>query len=92
MYAPGSRYAPLGTLTLAAPDGLATAYTATGRSPHERRRGAHRVTESDRPDLLGWRATGDPTRFWMVADVNAAFDPDELTSPAGRVIALPALD
>lgn len=49
-----------------------------------RRPASVRVTDSDRLDLIAHRTLGDPLMFWRIADANAAMDPDELLTPAGR--------
>ena len=41
----------------------------------------HRVGSDDRLDLVTARYLGDPTAFWLVADANAALDPDALVGP-----------
>ncbi|MEU7602714.1 LysM domain-containing protein [Streptomyces sp. NPDC041003] len=52
----------------------------------------HRVAEGDRLDLVTHRYFGDPLAFWLVADANAALDPDELVGPqaVGSVLVIPA--
>jgi hypothetical protein len=51
----------------------------------------HPVTAQDRLDLVTARYLGDPTAFWLVADANAALDPDALVGPgaAGTVLVIP---
>lgn len=48
-----------------------------------------RITDSDRLDLIAHRALGEPTLSWRIADANAAMDPDDLLSPAGRRLHVP---
>lgn len=50
--------------------------------------GAYTVRAGDRLDLLGRAATGDTTRWWLLADANPWWDPVEL-EVAGRRIELP---
>ncbi|MER6197685.1 LysM domain-containing protein [Streptomyces sp. NPDC001586] len=52
----------------------------------------HRVAEGDRLDLVTHRYLGDPLAFWLIADANAALDPDELVAPqaVGTLLAIPA--
>lgn len=50
----------------------------------------HRVSETDRVDLLAHQYLGDPQAWWRICDANAALDPDELVGPDndGRVIVI----
>lgn len=41
----------------------------------------HKVTAEDRLDLVAARHLGDPAAFWLIADANAALDPDRLVGP-----------
>ncbi len=53
----------------------------------------HTVAEGDRLDLVAQRYLGDPLAYWLVADANAALDPDNLTDfrAVGTVLVIPAL-
>ncbi|WP_077800241.1 LysM peptidoglycan-binding domain-containing protein [Streptomyces sp. JHA26] len=52
----------------------------------------HTVAEGDRLDLVAQRYLGDPLAYWLVADANAALDPDDLTDfrTVGTVLVIPA--
>ncbi|MFM9595536.1 hypothetical protein ACKI1J_24765 [Streptomyces scabiei] len=41
----------------------------------------HTVTAEDRLDLVAAAHLGDPALFWLIADANAALDPDRLVGP-----------
>lgn len=43
--------------------------------------GVHTVSADDRLDLIAARHLGDPAAFWLIADANAALDPDRLVGP-----------
>jgi hypothetical protein len=47
------------------------------------------VVTGDRVDNLAARFVGDPILFWMIADANTAFEPDDLTAEAGKPIVIP---
>lgn len=51
----------------------------------------HRVTDSDRSDILAAQAYGQATAWWLIANANTAAHPDQLTDPPGatRVIPMP---
>ena len=90
MYDNNSRYKGLPTRIWLCATGEQVAYTeVVGRAGPTTALGATRVANGDRLDLIAWRATGDPTQFWKVADVNAEVDPFAITETPGRVIALP---
>lgn len=46
----------------------------------------HAVTEGERLDNITATFMDDPTQFWRIADANAAMNPPDLTTPAGRVL------
>jgi nucleoid-associated protein YgaU len=48
------------------------------------------VQSGDRPDMLGFRAYGDPELYWRIADANAVTDPFSLTDTLGARVAIPA--
>ncbi|MGW1245219.1 hypothetical protein [Streptomyces bobili] len=52
----------------------------------------HTVAEGDRLDLLAQRYLGDPLAYWLIADANAALDPDDLidSRTVGTVLMIPA--
>lgn len=87
-----SRYDPLETVTLAAPDGRVISYKRRRFLP----RGASLpllveviVTEGERLDLVTARTLGDPEQFWRVADANDALNPSDLTAEVGRRLRVP---
>jgi hypothetical protein len=47
------------------------------------------VVDGDRLDNLASKYLGDPLLFWMIADANAATDPEDLTAQIGRTIQIP---
>lgn len=51
----------------------------------------HPVSAQDRLDLVTARYLGDPTAFWLIADANAALDPDALVGPEaeGNLLVIP---
>ena len=51
----------------------------------------HRVTDSDRSDILAAQAYGQSTAWWLIANANTAAHPDQLTEAPGttRVIPMP---
>ncbi len=48
------------------------------------------VRQDDRPDLLAYRALGDPEQFWRLCDVNRILRPVDLTDRVGRRVRVPA--
>lgn len=51
----------------------------------------HRVTDSDRLDMIAYRTQGRPTAFYPIADANRAMHPSELTAQPGGALAIPTL-
>lgn len=49
----------------------------------------HRVSDSDRADVLAWKAFGVPQAWWMIADANAVVHPRGLTDSPGETLVLP---
>jgi hypothetical protein len=47
------------------------------------------VREGDRPDLVAYRALGDPEQFWRLCDANREMRPSDLTKTPGRRLLLP---
>jgi hypothetical protein len=47
------------------------------------------VRDGDRPDLLAYRALGDPEQFWRLCDVNRTLRPVDLTAVPGSRVAVP---
>jgi hypothetical protein len=89
---PNSRYYGNAVEQLTRPDGTVVAYLARRIIPPisiwpQTQR--YRVVAGDRLDNLAARFVGDPMLFWMIADANGAFDPDDLTAEPGRLIRIP---
>ncbi len=90
-YPPTSRYFGLGTRTLTAADGSSVIYLARRFVPSPKaytQMATHLVTASDRPDTLAGAYFGDPTQYWLLADVNAVLRPADLTAVIGRRIVI----
>lgn len=85
---PGSRYAGLPEIEVPAPDGSTRRLGAPRPVPAPPLRGSYAVRPGDRLDLLGQRASGDTTRWWVLADANPWRDATRLERP-GRRIELP---
>jgi hypothetical protein len=49
----------------------------------------HRVTDSDRLDLLAWKNLGNPTLSWRIADANRAMHPGALPGAPGDTLLIP---
>ncbi len=51
----------------------------------------HRVTDSDRSDILAAKAYGQATVWWLLANANTVAHPDQITDTPGatRIIPLP---
>jgi len=52
-------------------------------------RTGEKVQDGDRPDLIAFRALGDPEQFWRLCDVNRVMAPAELTAVGGKRILSP---
>jgi hypothetical protein len=89
MFFRGSRYEPVPDAELTASDGRIVRYKRRRVIPEVRTSLATTVRNGDRPDLLSYRALGDPELFWMLCDANRTRRPAELTRTAGRTIAVP---
>jgi hypothetical protein len=83
-----SRYASLPTIEVTAPDGTARRLGAPRVVPEPAVDGAYEVQPGQRLDLLGQLATGDSTRWWVLADANPWPDATMLERP-GQAIELP---
>ncbi|WP_255550716.1 LysM domain-containing protein [Granulicella sp. dw_53] len=89
---PSSRYYGSPVLTLTLPNGTEVAYLQRRILPQPDVYTSiieHNVVEGDRLDVLAARYLGDPLLFWMICDVNAATDPEQLTAQTGRTIKIP---
>lgn len=85
---PTSRYAGLPEITVQAPDGTIRTMSAPRVAPEPPLSGNYQVRGGDRLDLLGQAATGDSTRWWVLADANPWDDATRLEEP-GETIELP---
>lgn len=47
------------------------------------------VKGNDQLDVMAQRMTGDPTKFWRIADANSELQARDLLAPIGRVIREP---
>jgi hypothetical protein len=89
---PNSRYYGKAVEQITMPDGTVIAYLSrriipqSGIWPQTQN---YSVVVGDRLDNLAARFVGDPILFWMIADANSAFNPDDLTSEPGKVIQIP---
>lgn len=85
---PGSRYEGLPVLAFADAEGREIAYLSRRIPPRPEaleEAGTHRMRADERLDHAAAVAIGDPLRFWMLCDANAALAPEELER-AGRVL------
>jgi hypothetical protein len=83
-----SRYAGVPTVVVPTPDGTPRTMVAPRVVPAPPTRGAYVVRPGDRLDLLGLAATGDTTRWWVLADANPYADATRLET-AGQTVELP---
>jgi nucleoid-associated protein YgaU len=85
---PTSRYVGLPTISVPAADGSTRVLGAPRMAPQPVVQGTYQVVAGDRLDLLGRAATGDTTRWWVLADANRWTDATRLEVP-GQTIGLP---
>jgi len=52
---------------------------------------AQEVQPGDRPDLLAFRAYGDPLSYYHIADYNLSMNPFTLTTTPGRLLVVPMI-
>ncbi len=89
-----SRYATAPEAELIRADGSIVRHIVPPILPHPDSNTAarqHRVTDSDRPDILAAKAYGQVTAWWLLANANTAAHPDQITDTPGatRVIPMP---
>jgi hypothetical protein len=92
MFEPTSRYYPLETTTLTAPDGRVIAYKRRRFLPPSETMpalGEVGVTQGDRLDLITSRTLGNPEQFWRVCDANNTLNPFDLITEAGAQLRIP---
>lgn len=85
---PTSRYAGVATIEVVQPDGSVRRMGAPRVVPAPPVKGVYQSVAGDRLDLLARRATGDTTRWWVLADANPWADATVIEQP-GTMIALP---
>lgn len=94
MIDPTGRYASGRQAELERPDGRTVRHLVPPLLPHPDDHAPariHRVSDSDRADIIAARSYGQATAWWMLADANTAAHPDQLTELPGtsRVIPMP---
>jgi hypothetical protein len=87
----GSRYEKLArsTYTVTTADGEMHAALPIRFIPPTRAAFRHRVTATDRLDLLAYHYYRKPDRFWLIADANDKMDPQELLQVGGEILIPP---
>jgi hypothetical protein len=91
MFFRGSRYENIPEASLAAKDGRSIRYKRMRFIPKSATpaRLFAKVELGDRPDLVAFRAIGDPEQFWRLCDLNLTRRPVDLTAVPGSRIAIP---
>ena len=89
MFFRGSRYEPVPQAEHVAADGRLLRYKRRRVIPPTPAPFGTVVRPGDRPDLLAYRALGDPELFWMLCDANRELSPAELTAEPGATIGVP---
>ena len=92
MIAADSRYASAAQLSHTSPDGEQLVYLTPRLLPSPESFSpvlTHRVSDSDRLDLLAWKNLGVPTAWWMIADANLASHPAQLPGDPGSGVDIP---
>lgn len=89
MFFRGSRYEHTPDAEIAGPAGRTIRYKRMRFIPQVQGRIGEKVQEGDRPDLVAFRALGDPEQFWRLCDVNRVMAPAELTAVGGQRILSP---
>lgn len=92
MIAADSRYASATQLTYVSADGDQLIYLAPRILPFPESYAPvalHRVSDSDRLDLLAWKNLGNPTLSWRIADANRAMHPGALPGEPGDTLVVP---
>lgn len=85
---PNSRYGGSAAIEIVGADGARHTLLAPRFAQPLASRGAYEIRPGARLDLLGEAATGDSTRWWLLADANPWWDATALERP-GEVIELP---
>jgi hypothetical protein len=88
MFLENSRYAKVQQVDVELPDGRGVRAVKLRRLPPTQ--GAPvSVKGNDQLDVMALRATGDPTRFWHIADANSELRAADLLAEIGRVMKVP---
>ena len=85
---PTSRYARAATIDVVLPDGTIRRMGSPRVVPEPPVKGVYQSRAGDRLDLLARAATGDSTRWWVLADANPWADATVIEQP-GTTIDLP---
>jgi nucleoid-associated protein YgaU len=85
---PTSRYYAEAAVTVPAADGTSRVLGAPRVVPAEAVQGTYQIRPGDRLDLMAQVATGDSTKWWVLADANPFVDATRLEQP-GQTIELP---
>ncbi|HEY0785588.1 MAG TPA: LysM domain-containing protein [Acidobacteriaceae bacterium] len=84
----GSRYQNTPVLSIATPAGKTVQALAARYVPVTPAGYLHTFSGSERLDLLAYRFYANPEKFWLIADANAAMDPEDLLT-AGAQLRIP---
>jgi hypothetical protein len=89
MFFRGSRYETVPEADRQMPDGRVVRYKRRRIIPETPAPLGTVVRGGDRPDLVAYRALGDPELFWMLCDANRVQAPADLTARPGVTIGVP---
>lgn len=92
MIASDSRYASAPQLAYTTADGAQVTYVTPRVLPSPESYSPvalHRVTDSDRLDLIAWKSLGNPTLSWRIADANRFMHPGALPGEPGDTLVVP---
>lgn len=89
MFFRGSRYETVPDAEWQAADGRVLRYKRRRVIPETPAPLGIVVRPGDRPDLVAYRALGDPELFWMLCDANRQRRPARLTATPGATIGVP---
>jgi hypothetical protein len=89
MFFRGSRYESVPNAEKTANDGRVLRYKRRRIIPSIAAPLGTEVRIGDRPDLVAFRAFGDPELFWLLCDANRIQRPAQLTSKPGQIIGVP---
>lgn len=92
MFFRGSRYEVVPDADRTAPDGRVLRYKRRRVIPPTAKPLSIEVRIGDRPDLVAFRAFGDPELFWLLCDANRVQQPARLTAKSGQIIGVPGPD